>query len=116
MRHHDHRVQLNAFLFRSPVVLQPDFVTLAEPLAAGPARCDISRQRRQKLEYKLVERVGYLELREVAAAGQHHASPSQDAGLEGAGVRVNVRDVVLADDDQRRHGDLAQPRQRSRLR
>jgi len=75
-----------------------------------------SRQRRQEREYKLAERVGYLELREVAAAGQHHASPSQDAGLEGAGVRVNVRDVVLTDDDQRRHGDLAQPRQCSRLR
>ena len=75
-----------------------------------------SRQRRQEREDKLAERVGYLELREVAAAGQHHASPSQDAGLEGAGVRVNVRDVVLTDDDQRRHGDLAQARQRSRLR
>ena len=75
-----------------------------------------SRQRRQKREYKLAERVGYLELWEVSAAGQHHAPRARDAGLESAGVRVNVRDVVLTHNDQRRHGDFAQPRQRSRLR
>jgi hypothetical protein len=55
---------------------------------------DLSRQRRQKREDKLAERVGYLELREVAAAGQHHAPRAPDAGLEGASVRVNIRDVV----------------------
>jgi hypothetical protein len=57
-------------------------------------------------------KVSGIELGKMSAVGQHNALRTWDAGLDGAGVRVDIEDVVFSDDDQRRHGDLVQARQR----
>jgi hypothetical protein len=63
----------------------------------------------QELEHDLVERFGHLQVRHVTAAGEDDPLGAGDGGLDGAAVGVHIGDVVLASDEQGRHGDLAQP-------
>ena len=60
----------------------------------------------------MIEAVGYFRLGQVTAVGEHDAGCARDAGLDGAGVRVDIGDVTLADDDQRRNAEIPETRQK----
>jgi hypothetical protein len=60
----------------------------------------------------LVKRFGYFQVGQMPTGGQHNSDRSRDAGLDRAAMGVDIRDVVLADDD---HGRSDQDHGRDQL-
>jgi hypothetical protein len=52
----------------------------------------------------------------MTGIGHNLASRARDSRLDGSGMGMDVRDVVLADDDERGDADLAETAQGARLR
>ena len=64
----------------------------------------------QKLEDGLIERFRLFEIDEMPGVGDNHPLRAGDARFDRPGVRVNVRNVPVRVDDQRRGGDLGNRR------
>jgi hypothetical protein len=62
------------------------------------------------------ELFGFLDIHEMTNIGNHDSARVGNGGLDGSRVRVDVRDVGIADQDERWHMNLVQTRQRRRNR